>query len=252
MCDHERHGGSGPLLRQPLVDDAMARDRRGCHAGASVPPLACALCLMYGLSGSHFDAAGAPRASQRGRSAVRRAASTGAEKGGVDTGRPRGTSLELEATAPTHWYGWQILLADASAVSLALLAGVAAELDHTGDDTAGVPFGLGALATYLLGGPVIHVAHDRVGAGLGSLGLRLGLPLVGFGVGAAAAQGCDGFLCEAGGAALGGLVGIGAAIAIDAATLPYEPRGDDSGAASVVPLATLEHGRGWIGARGRF
>ena len=62
-------------------------------------------------------------------------------------------------------YGWQIALADVSAVSL-LLAGKSG----TTSSIAGL--------TYLLAGPIIHGAHDQGGRMAVSLGLRLALPLV--------------------------------------------------------------------------
>jgi hypothetical protein len=62
-------------------------------------------------------------------------------------------------------YGWQIAIADAA--GLMLLFGT----DHSqGSATAGV-------IVYMLGGPVIHAAHDQPARGGASLALRLALPV---------------------------------------------------------------------------
>jgi hypothetical protein len=66
----------------------------------------------------------------------------------------------------SRWYGWQVLLVDGAAV----LAGAATE---------NLPVTLGV---YALGAPIVHAAHGRGGAALGSFGLRLALPLVAGGV----------------------------------------------------------------------
>lgn len=66
------------------------------------------------------------------------------------------------------WYGWQTLLVDASAIAL-LLGGLAANAP---------PAEVGGLVVYPTGAPVIHGVHQNWGRMVGSLGLRLGLPLV--------------------------------------------------------------------------
>jgi hypothetical protein len=66
----------------------------------------------------------------------------------------------------SRWYGWQVLLVDAAAVT----AGAA---------TQQLPI---FLAMYALGPPIVHAGHARLGAAAGSLALRVGLPLVTGGV----------------------------------------------------------------------
>jgi hypothetical protein len=60
-----------------------------------------------------------------------------------------------------RFYGWQTLIADTLGITLMV----------AGSDDAKL-FGTGA-ATYLLGSPLVHTAHGRVGTSLGSLGLHL-------------------------------------------------------------------------------
>jgi hypothetical protein len=101
------------------------------------------------------------------------------------------------------------------------------------------------LATYLVGGPFVHVMHGAVGKGFGDFGLRLATPIVvgllGGLVGTAAYQSpscnpggsCDDGLGRLGGSlegfAIGGVLGIVGAVAMDAALLAYEPLGQHRG-----------------------
>lgn len=74
--------------------------------------------------------------------------------------RPKGT-----------WYGWQTLVVDGAAASLAI-AGVFVMLNR--DTHEGGAMALYLAATmYAVGAPVTHWAHGNVSAGLGSLGMRL-------------------------------------------------------------------------------
>jgi hypothetical protein len=78
-----------------------------------------------------------------------------------------------------EWYGGEILLAEAGAISLVLLA---TQVHGSGADEA---LGLGAAVLHYASGPVIHGLHGRrAGTILGSLGLRLGLPAGGLIIGA--------------------------------------------------------------------
>jgi hypothetical protein len=69
------------------------------------------------------------------------------------------------------WYGWQTLIVDAASLG-ALFAAPAAGYPWTARLR---PLGAGA---YLIGGPIVHVAHGRWGRALASLSLRTGLPIV--------------------------------------------------------------------------
>jgi len=72
-----------------------------------------------------------------------------------------------------RWYGWQVLLVDlgALAFSAAALAADSRALVYT------------AGAVQFFGPPIVHWTHGRVGAGFGSMGMRLALPLLGAFVG---------------------------------------------------------------------
>ncbi len=74
------------------------------------------------------------------------------------------------------WYGYQTLVIDGIALAT-LLGGVASK--------SGPVTGVG-LGTYVLGTPIVHMAHGNIGPGFGSLGLRLIVPLIGSGIGAIA------------------------------------------------------------------
>lgn len=111
-----------------------------------------------------------------------------------------------------HWYGWQNLMADGSAIlSAPVLPGFAA-------------------LTYVFGGPVVHLAHGDLEKAGASLGVRLGLPFGGALVGLTAWSAVNGGtchqeLCGLGILLFGGIgAGVGAigAVAADAAALAYE------------------------------
>lgn len=126
----------------------------------------------------------------------------------------RAAAARDEATAPPPpaeenrarptWYGWQTLLADGASIAV----------------TPAVP--LVGLGGYVLGGPIVHLAHGRVGAALGSLGLRVGAPIAG-GTAAYLIQGkCRGDFCGVA-PLLGAGVGLISAIALDSALLARAP-----------------------------
>jgi hypothetical protein len=109
-------------------------------------------------------------------------------------------------------YRWQLALVDIGSVVLLF----------SGSD-AGVT---GGLAAYTFLAPTIHLAHDEGWRAAGSLGLRLGMPVLGAlaGIMIGAAQkpsGCDdGFDCDSEdavfvGLALGALAGMAVAMVID-------------------------------------
>jgi hypothetical protein len=81
--------------------------------------------------------------------------------------------------APTatesHWYGYQTLITDGTAATM-LALGALLEGDR------GVPLIALGVATYAGGGPIVHLAHGRPWAALGSLGVRVGIPGVGLGI----------------------------------------------------------------------
>lgn len=168
---------------------------------------------------------------------------------------PYGDDEEREATSASRrdWYGWQTLLVDGAALS-AVLVGTAVHRgpgrDHgRGDALAGV-----GLIAYGLGPGIVHFAHRNPGLGFASFGIRLGIPLAGAFLGASVVSSCDSYRCEEDGAAVGALLGMLGAIAIDAATFAYDdrrPRADEGGL-SLAPVLSLQPGRAWLGLGGRL
>jgi hypothetical protein len=125
-----------------------------------------------------------------------------------------------DAKTESYWYGWQTLTADGLSIATMMAGGAikAPGLSYVG---AGGLF---------LGAPIVHFANARVGAGFGSLGLRVGMPTLGAMIGYAAAGPChdqSGFGCIFHGwgeAIVGGLIGMGGAIALDASVLAHGER----------------------------
>jgi hypothetical protein len=129
-----------------------------------------------------------------------------------------------------EWYVWQTMASDLTAISLlALSSGI--ENKHENASTLAAVVGVGF---YALGAPLVHAANGQVGKGFGSLGLRLGAPLVGvLGGLATGAASCPGEprpdelpggsgssnLCPVAHAALGFLLGSVTAIVVDASVL---------------------------------
>jgi hypothetical protein len=101
----------------------------------------------------------------------------------------------------------------------------------------------------LLGGPIVHWAHENVGRSFGSLGIRVGAPVVDAGLGCVAVGNSEEFGCL-GGFVLGGILGTAAAVAIDAAALAYESAPENTYAFVVSPVA-LPGGVG-IGSMGTW
>jgi hypothetical protein len=130
-----------------------------------------------------------------------------------------------QAAAPERWYGYQTLLADAAAFGV-LVAGAATNDRSTGQDIA-----VASVTAYWLGGPIVHLAHDRGETSFASLGLRLGAPVVGglIGTGLAALAPDDDGDEYVVGIGLGVLAGVTGAVALDASLLAWEP--DDEAAA---------------------
>jgi hypothetical protein len=127
----------------------------------------------------------------------------------------------LPAPAPSSgasWYGYQTVSADATAAALTALS------FQTNSGAAS----WAAIGVYLLGAPVVHAAHQRPLAALGSLGLRIGLPLLASSVGAATADCSSNRVvnddnCQFGPSLVGLGVGIVLAAIIDSAAIAWDP-----------------------------
>jgi hypothetical protein len=154
------------------------------------------------------------------------------------------------------WYGWQTLAADGASLAALTVAVVLSDRAARGSDQKGVSgnaTGLvwfGALG-YELAPGIIHFVHRNPGRGFASMGLRLGMPLAGAFLGASVASGCSGFACQEGGAGVGILLGMGGAIAIDAAVLAYDdPKKPGPRGLSLTPLVAVTRRQAWLGIGG--
>lgn len=97
------------------------------------------------------------------------------------------------APSETRWYGYQPLVADGVALSLFAASVATYEPMPCGlfedcarpDNTASSSFLIAGALVYAFASPTIHALHGHWGKAGGSLGLRLGAPLVGLAVGSA-------------------------------------------------------------------
>jgi hypothetical protein len=132
---------------------------------------------------------------------------------------------EAASTEPSseRWYGWQTLSLDVIPTGI-FVAGLATAEDDT-------TFWLAGSAVFAVGGPAVHLVHERPLVALASLGLRTGLPALGVAIGMAFTdnspppdmpgvehqpdEGIQPFL-------IGGLTGVATASFLDAAFLAYD------------------------------
>jgi hypothetical protein len=124
------------------------------------------------------------------------------------------------------------LLVDGASIGL-FIAGAAGD--------ASPLVGLGA-AGYFLGSPIVHFAHGRPGAAVGSLGLHLGLPVIGAGIGLAAAD-ChndheEGW-CGVGEMGIGLLLGIVGATVLDTTLLAHERADENDAPVGAINLSPV-------------
>jgi hypothetical protein len=156
---------------------------------------------------------------------------------------PVAVAAPIQVETRSQWYGWQTLSTDGAALGVLTLGGALVDNDNSesGRAVIGSFVGLGAGA-YVFGGPIVHAAHQNWGAAAASLGLRVGLPLMGILIGSAV-DSCgannDSDLCGAVGPGFGLLLGISAAIAIDAGALGYEQVPATNAATTPRPLAAI-------------
>jgi hypothetical protein len=167
---------------------------------------------------SSADARDAPPASGDA-DAVAPATAGSASQAQAPAGARSASQGQAPARAEKEWYGWQTLIVDAASVG-AFVAGAAQApaLSYAG------------LAGYALGGPAVHLGHDRVGVAFADLGIRLGLPLImaaiGAGIDVATSQPCGGAdICVQGlgGALIGLWAGHATAVVLDAAVFSVAP-----------------------------
>lgn len=131
-----------------------------------------------------------------------------------------------------EWYGWHIMPVDAASIGL-IAYGVA-----DGESTAV----FSGFAGYALGGPIVHLAHERWWESAGSLGLRLGLPLTGVLI-ANLLDSSGGNTFSAGGFANAMLwltAGTVSAMALDYIFLAQKPTSESGDSASEVQMLQLQ------------
>jgi hypothetical protein len=159
---------------------------------------------------------------------------------------------DVDASLGRHWYGWQTLTADGVTFS-ALLAGAWLSNQSSSSDSPAASLTWFGLLGYELAPGCVHFAHRNPGRGFASFGLRLGMPLAGAFIGASLASGCNTNLCEASGAGIGVLLGMGGAIAIDAAVFAYDdPKHPSGRRLGLLPLVSVTPHQAWIGVGGRL
>jgi hypothetical protein len=79
------------------------------------------------------------------------------------------------------------------------------------------------------------------------------MPLAAAFLGASLASGCNTNLCESNGAGVGVLLGMGGAIAIDAAVFAYDDRKPSSSRRlELLPVMSVTRQQAWIGLGGRL
>jgi hypothetical protein len=133
-----------------------------------------------------------------------------------------------ELAPKRRWYGWQTLLIVGASTTVGLAVGVGGGAAARSGTVAVVGMGLGG-AGLLFGGPIVHWAHGHVARGFGSLGINLGMPVVGAGLGVAVACAGGGCSGQSNGFAIffgpliGGGLGSIAAVIVDVSVLSREP-----------------------------
>lgn len=147
--------------------------------------------------------------------------------------------FENDGSEASHWYGWEILIIDASAITLFSM--VAFDPDNR------EPWFWAGATTGWLGGPIVHAAHGNWGRATGSLGMRIGAPFLGTLIGASM-QECS-HSCGPNEALLGYAIGAVAAATIDIAVFAHE---SEEPAPSAVPVVSFNERGGAIGVAGRF
>ncbi|HEY2028710.1 MAG TPA: hypothetical protein VGH20_05830 [Myxococcales bacterium] len=140
---------------------------------------------------------------------------------------PEAVSPEPPAPRVLSWYGWQNILADGVGIGV-LIAGARSD--------SNLMLGV-ALANYLVTSPTIHFAHGDARQGLGSIALRLGIPLILGIVGQSS--------CGKGGDCLSGVLGIGLgapiAMVIDDVVLSFHT--EPAPQPRILPTVTMIPGR---------
>lgn len=144
------------------------------------------------------------------------------------------------------WYGWKTLTVDAAAGGLFTYGALLRPRPSKEVPEIGKPMVLVLASTgLLLGAPIVHFSEGRRRAGAASLGLRVVLPLLGYGIAKGAGGSDDAKLAAF-------AAGMGTAALIDGAVLAWKPR-IETRRVTVVPSVTWDGARGGtLGVAGAF
>ena len=156
-----------------------------------------------------------------------------------------------DAAERSRWYGWETLVFDGASIACVLAAASLNSQSSTSGDI-GDTLAWTGLIGYEFAPGIVHFTHYNPGRGFASFGLRLGMPLAGAFLGASVASGCNRNLCEASGAGIGALLGVGGAIAIDAAVFAYDDPKRSSRNLRVLPVVSVTPQQAWFGLAGRL
>jgi len=145
---------------------------------------------------------------------------------------PNQTPAGSASSVDPEWYGWQAIIADA------LGGGLLALSSQVSGPNGGVAVAVVGLTDLVVTAPLIHVAHAQAGRAGISVGMRLGLPLLGglLGVavggstcqpppaspGAVDFSGLDCLGAQIGGALVGAGVGMAIAVIVDDSALAWD------------------------------
>ena len=95
--------------------------------------------------------------------------------------RAQETPPDGRITRNSHWYGWQLLIADGAALALAAPGAIRLATDPKfAKNGIGGAFGVGlglGLAVALIVPPALHLTNDHVGRAVGSAAARVLVPL---------------------------------------------------------------------------
>jgi hypothetical protein len=187
------------------------------------------------------------------------AGSASAEPAPVDLTVP--PEEPAETVKAPGWYGAPILVTDLVAAGMGVAA-LAFTQDHS--ESATTVFALGAVSTYLLGGPIVHGVQGEGNRVVGSAALRVLAPigggLAGLLIAAPFAQACgsnDGHYCSLErvmvGTAVGFGVGVVTASAIDIGLLAVRRRAESSEPrVALVPTIDPSGGLGGVSLQGTW
>ena len=149
--------------------------------------------------------------------------------------------LPHEQPLESRWYGWQTLLVDGAAIGTLFAAA----------GTESSELAILGVGTFYLGAPIVHFTHGNVGRGFGSLGLRVGAPLIVGAIGAGSAD-CnrDHEFCGFAEFAAGVAVGAALAVVVDAVALAYDSQPQPETGLRLSPSFGLHRNGGQIVLRG--